>query len=318
MTLGLYGGAFDPPHRGHVELARRAKEELGIDRLLVLVVAVPGHKSVTTPAETRLRLARAAFPDDEVVLDENARTVDTLRAHPEWSDSVFLIGADEFCDFPSWRGAGRGARANAARRRDAPGFPRERLDQVLAQLEQPERVLFFEIEPTPVASSELRARLAAGADVDRGRTVRGRAHHPRGRAVSAAARYTESRLTPIEQARRIAALAQDKLARSVVILDMRPVCTYTDYFVIATGGNARQTKGIWDEVHARLKKEARLLPRSIAGEREATWIIADYLDVVLHVFTPEAREYYRLEELWDDVPHEVDRSRGFVAASGLH
>ena len=67
----------------------------------------------------------------------------------------------------------------------------------------------------------------------------------------------------------------------------------------------RQTKWIWDEVHARLKKEARLLPRSIAGEREATWIIADYLDVVLHVFTPEAREYYRLEELWDDVPHEV-------------
>ena len=111
-------------------------------------------------------------------------------------------------------------------------------------------------------------------------------------------------MTPIEQARRIAALAQDKLARSVVILDMRPVCTYTDYFVIVTGGNARQTKGIWDEVHAVLKKEARLLPRSIAGEREATWIIADYLDVVLHVFTPEAREYYRLEELWDDVPQE--------------
>ena len=109
-------------------------------------------------------------------------------------------------------------------------------------------------------------------------------------------------MTPIEQARRIAALAQDKLARSVVILDMRPVCTYTDYFVIATGANARQTKGIWDEVHARLKKEARLLPRSIAGEREATWIIADYLDVVLHVFTPEARDYYKLEDLWSDVP----------------
>jgi ribosome-associated protein len=112
-------------------------------------------------------------------------------------------------------------------------------------------------------------------------------------------------LTPIEQARRIAALAQDKLARSVVILDMRPVCTYTDYFVIATGANARQTKGIWDEVHGRLKQEARLLPRSVEGASEATWIIADYLDVVLHVFTPEARQYYRLEDLWDDVPQET-------------
>jgi len=112
-------------------------------------------------------------------------------------------------------------------------------------------------------------------------------------------------LTPLEQARRIAAIAQDKLGRDVVILDMQPVCAYTDYFVVCTGGNARQTKAIWDEVHGRLKKENGLLPRSSDGEREATWIVADYVDVVLHVFTPEAREFYRLEELWDDVPHET-------------
>jgi ribosome-associated protein len=108
-----------------------------------------------------------------------------------------------------------------------------------------------------------------------------------------------------EQARRIAAIAQDKLGRDVVILDMQPVCAYTDYFVVCTGGNARQTKAIWDEVHGRLKKENGLFPRSSDGEREATWIVADYVDVVLHVFTPEAREFYRLEELWDDVPHET-------------
>jgi ribosome-associated protein len=112
-------------------------------------------------------------------------------------------------------------------------------------------------------------------------------------------------LSPIEQARRIAALAQDKLARDVVILDMRPVCAYTDYFVVCTGGNPRQVKSIWDEVHARLKHENELLPRSTEGAAEATWIIGDYTDVVLHVFTPEARTFYRLEDLWDDVPHEA-------------
>ena len=111
-------------------------------------------------------------------------------------------------------------------------------------------------------------------------------------------------LSPLEQAHRIAELAAEKLARNIVILDMRPVCTYTDYFVVCTGNNPRQTKAIWDEVHARLKQDARVLPRSVEGEVEATWIIADYLDVVLHVFTPEARAFYRLEELWDDVPHE--------------
>ncbi len=109
-------------------------------------------------------------------------------------------------------------------------------------------------------------------------------------------------LTPIDHARRIAALAQEKLAADVVILDMRPACSYTDFFVVCTGGNPRQTKAIYDEVRERLKKEEGLVPRTVAGEREARWILADYLDVVLHVFTPEAREYYRLEELWGDVP----------------
>ena len=109
-------------------------------------------------------------------------------------------------------------------------------------------------------------------------------------------------MTPLEHARRIAALAQEKLAEDVVILDMRPVCTFTDFFVICTGRNPRQTAAIWDEVHGRMKKEHDLLPRTIDGAQEGTWILADYLDVVLHVFTPDAREYYKLEELWGDLP----------------
>jgi ribosome-associated protein len=108
-------------------------------------------------------------------------------------------------------------------------------------------------------------------------------------------------LTSLEQARRIAALAQEKLAEDVVILDMRPECSFTDYFVIATGRNPRQTAAIWDEVHAQLKVQ-KLLPAGVDGTREGAWIVADYLDVVLHIFTPEARAYYRLEDLWSDVP----------------
>ena len=116
------------------------------------------------------------------------------------------------------------------------------------------------------------------------------------------AKGLDASLTPLEQARRIAAIAQDKLAHEVVILDMRPACTYTDFFVVASGQNPRQTVAIYDEVHKQLKQEARLLPQSVDGQREASWIVADYIDVVLHVFTPEARAYYRLEDLWGDVP----------------
>ncbi len=120
--------------------------------------------------------------------------------------------------------------------------------------------------------------------------------------TSAAPGYTEPTLDSLEQARRIATLAHEKLADDVVILDMRPACSFTDYFVIATGRNPRQTAAIWDEVHDRLKQEAGMTPRSVDGVQEGTWILADYLDVVLHVFTPDARTYYKLEDLWNDVP----------------
>ena len=112
----------------------------------------------------------------------------------------------------------------------------------------------------------------------------------------------ETDLTPLEQARRTAALCQEKLATDVVILDMRPACSYTDFFVLCTGRNPRQSNAIWDEIHERLKRDRRLIPRSVDGTPESTWIVADYLDVVLHLFTPETRGFYRLEELWSDVP----------------
>ena len=85
---------------------------------------------------------------------------------------------------------------------------------------------------------------------------------------------------------------------------MRPVCAFTDFFVICSGMNPRQTKAIWDEVYYKMKQEEGSIPVAVDGEREASWIVADYLDVVLHVFTPDARQYYRLEDLWSDVPSE--------------
>ena len=159
--IGLFGGAFDPPHNGHVALVRAAKRELGLDRLLVLVAADPAHKRVETPAAIRLELARAAFPDEEVALDEHARTVDTLRAHPEWSDPVFVVGADEFAGFLSWKEPDevlRLARLAVAAR---PGFPRERLDAVLGRLAAPDRVSFFELDE-PHASRLLREHWELG------------------------------------------------------------------------------------------------------------------------------------------------------------
>jgi len=163
--IGLLGGAFDPPHNGHVALAATAKRQFGFDEFVVLVSARPGHKEVVLDAATRLELACTAFPDDDVELDEHARTIDTLRAR-RWRDPLFLVGADEFCDFLTWKdpeGVLELARLGVATR---PGYPRERLDAVLERLPHPERVLFFELEPLPVASRDVRDRVARGDPID--------------------------------------------------------------------------------------------------------------------------------------------------------
>ncbi len=167
-VTGLLGGAFDPPHLGHLALARAGIDRFGLERLLIRVVATPGHKRVVTPAEDRLALACIAFADvaeAEISLDRHARTVDSLE-ELALDDPVFLVGADEFVSFPTWKRPDRVlelARVGVATR---PGYPREQLDAVLLRLGRPERVAFFEIPPYPVSSSSIRSMVAAGESID--------------------------------------------------------------------------------------------------------------------------------------------------------
>jgi nicotinate-nucleotide adenylyltransferase len=165
VEVGLFGGAFDPPHMGHVAVARAAREEFGLPRLTVLVAERPGHKDVHLPAETRLELARAAFPDDEVRLDPYPRTIDLLRAE-RFDDPVFVIGADQFARFLSWQEPNTVLELTRLAVATRPGFACEQLESVLGELGHPERVLFFEIEPNQTASRDVRARAAAGEPLD--------------------------------------------------------------------------------------------------------------------------------------------------------
>ncbi len=165
MGVVLYGGAFDPPHLGHVAVADAARERFGAERLVILVNEKPGHRATHASAGDRLALARAAFPNDDVRLDPHPRTVALLRVEP-FDDPVFVVGADQFRGFLDWTEPDEvleRARLAVATR---PGFPQEDLDDVLAQLVRPERVLFFEIAPNPAASTDVRALAAAGEPLD--------------------------------------------------------------------------------------------------------------------------------------------------------
>jgi ribosome-associated protein len=109
-------------------------------------------------------------------------------------------------------------------------------------------------------------------------------------------------MTPEAIATAVARHAADRKALDIVQLDLRGMIGYTDYFVICTGRTDRQTKAIHDAIHQGMKSENGLLPQRVEGLTEARWILMDYLDVVVHVFMPETREYYRLEQLWGEAP----------------
>lgn len=107
----------------------------------------------------------------------------------------------------------------------------------------------------------------------------------------------------------IVGYAEDRKAHDIVELDMRGVVGYTDWFVICSGNTDRQVKAIHDAIHEGCKRDHGLLPRRVDGVAQAQWVLMDYLDVIVHIFTPQTRDFYRLEQLWGEAPVRVASQR---------
>lgn len=116
-------------------------------------------------------------------------------------------------------------------------------------------------------------------------------------------------MEPQEVLEEITRLAEDKKAIDVVELDLRGVLGYTDYFLICSGNTGRQVKAIQDGILGGMKQEHGVLPRRVEGSADGGWILMDYLDVVVHIFTPETRGFYRLEQLWGEAPARAAQAR---------
>lgn len=160
---GLFGGAFNPPHGGHYELARRALEEFDLDELQILVSGDPGHKRVACPVEERLTLAKLAFADlprTVVRADPYRYTIDLLRAE-EPENAIFLMGADQYRDFATWKEP-----AAVLERVQLGVATRAGVERPTVPPDHEGRVRFFEIRSPPIASSDLRAKLQRGESVD--------------------------------------------------------------------------------------------------------------------------------------------------------
>lgn len=113
---------------------------------------------------------------------------------------------------------------------------------------------------------------------------------------------TAQTLTPAELAHELAGFALEKKAHDVLELDMRGLVGYTDFFLICSGNTDRQVKAIHDAIHEGAKHTFGIFPRRVEGVGRSQWVLMDYLDVVVHIFTPVTREFYRLEQLWGEAP----------------
>jgi ribosome-associated protein len=123
-------------------------------------------------------------------------------------------------------------------------------------------------------------------------------------------------MSPEQLVAEIGRYAADKKALDVVELDLRGVLGYTDYFLVCSGNTGRQAKAIHDGILEGLKREHDTLPRRVEGSGQTGWILMDYLDVVVHIFTPDTRDFYRLEQLWGEAPARVATPGARVAGHG--
>ena len=360
-SIGILGGTFDPFHVGHLALARAARDQLGLERILVVPAAVPPHKQdrPISPADVRLAMVAAGTAGEarlepsRLELDRPGPswTVDTLaavaaaeRAAGREPDLTLILSAETFAGLPTWHDPERlldlariavGPRAGS----EAP----EPIGIATALPGREDRIVTIDAPRIAVSASDIRRRVAAGEPVQGlvppgveevivanrlyrhpepqedpsivtdpaplaatpGDQVAVHVPRPDGlpsrdaaaAAAAAAAAIPAAERPPLDIARRIVELAEDKKAADIILLDLTGLTTLADAFVICSGGSERQLDAIADGVVEGMRAE-RVRPIGREGTPSSHWVLLDFGAVVVHIFTPPERDYYSLEKHW--------------------
>ena len=348
--IGIMGGTFDPIHYGHLVCAEEARVQFRLDEVIFVPAGAPWQKREFSPPADRLEMTRigtASNPSFSVSAIETERpgptyTVETLddfrKLHPEPAELFFITGADAVLEILTWKDAGEVLEK-------AHFIAATRPDYDLSKLEEAglaARVSLMQIPALAISSTDIRARVAGGRPIRYllpdgvagyirehglyGKSPRaektpkaagesraqaaGHGYSGHSESADEGHNLTESR----DRALLAAQAAASKKAQDVVILDVAELIGITDYFVICSGANERQVATLVDEVERRLRAEG-VKPYRREGEHEHRWVLLDYVDIVVHVFHAEEREFYELERLWKDAGR-VDFEDEAAAAGG--
>ena len=332
-AYGVLGGTFDPVHLGHLEIAERVRECLALPYVLLVPATLPPHKracEVTPPRhrEAMLRLALDGKPHVELCTLELDRkkvcyTIDTLRElrrSGRGGDPVFILGTDALLGIQTWHEWSRLLAEFDLVAIDRPGAElRSRtgeLDPAVAsriRYIDPSagpgavrkigpgrggRVFHVPLDPIRISSSEIRRRAGGGESLV-GLVPAPVAAYIQKTRIYRTGGSSLTRDIPAEVTL-AAAAALAKKAEGVVVLDLRKLSDFTDFFLICHGTADRQVLAIADGIEEQLRRECRRRPSHVEGRVAAEWVLMDYVDFVVHVFQQETRDHYRLESLWGD------------------
>lgn len=339
--IGILGGTFNPVHSGHIHAAEAAAERFGLVRVLLIPSYFPPHKDSPdlAPARDRLRmleLACAGHPrltpsDIEVKARGKSYSIVTLRKirrlHPQaWL--FFILGADAFAEIETWKDYSQVLEQCLFIVISRPGSDLTAATSVLGgrlrgqtvvigpgerprdSLFETARVFLLTCDALNISSTDIRRRLLQGLPVaglvppavdeylQHHHLYRETMAHRKTNVPPSAS--SGKRALPREIKLAVKA-AQDKKAEHVFTLDLRPLSAFTDFFVIMHGLSARQNAAIAESIELELKKVG-LRPLGVEGLQNGEWILVDYGFFVVHIFSPEKRNYYGLEKLWGDAP----------------
>lgn len=335
---GLFGGTFNPIHSGHIRAAEIVQKRLSLEKILFVPSYIPPHKDseeIASPSH-RLRMVELALrphshfvPSSiEVDAQEKSYSVITLgkikKLYPN-TQVFFILGIDAFLEIDTWKNYDKVLEQCFFAVISRPGFRLKEAEKTLkeipgkdiCELSESEildddkllsyRVFLLQIDALDIASTDIRKRVKRGESIQTMVPDEVEAYIKENNLYQSEAmteekpkqRMTKRSLPPEVKTSVKASLA--KKGEELVILDLRGIASFTDFFIILHGNSSRQNKAIYESVEKELK-ENNIKPLSVEGRERADWILMDFGSFIVHIFSREAREYYSLEKLWGDAP----------------
>ena len=324
QRLGLFGGTFNPIHLGHIKAGQVVQSRFRLHQVLYIPSSIPPHKETRAVASAadRFNMVSAAlsgipgFVASSIEIEApgtsySIHTLDRVRGQYPDADIYFILGIDAFLEIDTWKDYAKVLDRCFFVVISRPGYDlaeassvlggqlRARIKELKADEEPPDpsssetTIFLLTIDALDIASSDIRKRLSNSMPIS------GMVSQPVREYIKEHRLYmTQPDSLPNEIILCVEA-GQDKKAEDTLVLDLRGLSSFTDYFVVMQGNSSRQNQAILESVELRLKKE-NIRPLSVEGKKHGEWILMDYGSFIVHIFSSQARAYYALEKLWGD------------------